>query len=187
MNDAIYSGNNEVVPLGQHEEFSVKIHTAYKDDQSGALLRNDLVLKSWTSCFLSREINVNNCDQLSDCVKSMAMVSQSFTLVSSNYIMWPRVTNLFLLCFMNALRSSGWTVFRRFETDYHSYLLFLQIDRCEASTIVRTYTTQMHNLYLRTFTSMICYDLQNELNPMWSNYNNSTLSFIHLFFTINSS
>lgn len=148
VNDAIYNGNNEAVPLGQREEFSVKIYRAYKDDQSGSPLRADSVLKSWTSCFLSTEININKCDQLSDCVKSMAMVSQSFTLMSSNYVMWPRVPNLFLLCFMNALCSSGWIVFRRFETDYHSYSLLIQIDRREASAIVRMYTTQMHNLYL---------------------------------------
>lgn len=59
-------GNNEGVPLGQREEFSIKIHRVCKDDQSGAQLRTDLVLKPWTSCFLSIEINVNYCVQLSD-------------------------------------------------------------------------------------------------------------------------
>lgn len=46
-------------------EFSIKIHRAYKDGLSGAPLRTDLMLKLWTSCFLSREMNVNNCDQFS--------------------------------------------------------------------------------------------------------------------------
>lgn len=42
LNDAIYSGNNEEVPLGQREVFSIKIH---RDDQSFVLLRTDLELK----------------------------------------------------------------------------------------------------------------------------------------------
>lgn len=45
LNDAIYSGNNEAVPLGQREVFSIKIYRAYKDDQSLVLLRIGLELK----------------------------------------------------------------------------------------------------------------------------------------------
>lgn len=72
---------------------------------------------------------------------SMAMVSQSFTLASSNQVTWPRVTHLLSLCFKDAFGCSGWTVFHRFGTDHQSYSLFLQKDRCEASAIVMKYTT----------------------------------------------